>query len=84
MECKYFKKSFEKKDGIVDSVNTCFVYYKSKNCKIILDNSIKPDFIRQDEEFRELLQYLIIMGEYSWSNYSQNAKLTFKLLIFLM
>ena len=25
-----------------------------------LDNIIKPDFIRQDEEFQELLQYLII------------------------
>ena len=69
LECKYLKKSlkksFKERDGIVDSINTCFVYYKSKNYKVILDNLIKPEFIRQDEEFQELLQYLIIMGEYT-------------------
>ena len=44
----------------IDSINTCFVYYKSKNYKNILDNLIKPDFIRYNEEFQELLQYLIL------------------------
>ena len=58
------KKSLEEKDGIVDSINTCFDYYKRKNYKNILDNLIKPGFIRQDEELQEFLQYLIIMGEY--------------------
>ena len=28
----------------------------------MLDNLTKPDFIREDEEFQELLQYLIIEG----------------------
>jgi hypothetical protein len=33
--------------------------------KYILDNLIKPDFIREDEAFQELLQYLIINGDYT-------------------
>jgi hypothetical protein len=28
----------------------------------MLDDLTKPDFIREDEEFQELLQYLIIEG----------------------
>ena len=64
LECKSLKtklkKSFTQRDGIVDSINTCFLNYKSKTYKFFLDNIIKPDFIRQDEEFQELLQYLII------------------------
>ena len=28
----------------------------------MLDDLFKPDFIREDEEFQELLQYLIIEG----------------------
>ena len=28
----------------------------------MLDDLTKPDFIREDEEFQELLQYLIIDG----------------------
>ena len=53
------------RDGIADSVNTCLINYKSKKFKNILDNLIKPDFIREDEEFQELLQYLIIIGDYN-------------------
>ena len=39
--------------------------YKSSIYKIFLDNLIKPDFIREDEAFQELLQYLIITGDYT-------------------
>ena len=42
-----------------------YLKFKSKTFKNILDNLIKSDFIRQDEEFQELLQYLIITNEYS-------------------
>ena len=59
------KKFFEQKDRIIDSINTCFNNFKSKTYKSILDNIIKPDFIRMGDEFQELLQYLIITNEYS-------------------
>ena len=59
------KKSFGIRDGITDSINTCFSNYKSKSYKLLLDNLIKPEFIREDEAFQELLQYLIITGNYS-------------------
>ena len=69
LELDYFRKlvkrSFDSRDGIADSVNTCLINYKSKKFKNILDYLIKPDFSRQDEEFQELLQYLIITDEYS-------------------
>ena len=69
IEIDYYKKllkcSFSLGDGIADSINTCFVKYKSKTYKNILDNLIKPDFIRQEDEFQELLQYLIITDEFS-------------------
>ena len=69
LEIDYYKKllkcSFSLGDGIADSINTCFVKYKSKTYKNILDNLIKPDFIRQEDEFQELLQYLIITDEFS-------------------
>ena len=61
MECnsykKIIKKSFEQKDGIVDSINTCLEKFKSKTYTNLLDNLIKPEFIRQDEE-------LIITNEF--------------------
>ena len=69
LECnsykKIIKKSFEQRDGIADSINTCLDKFKSKTYKNLLDNLIKPEFIRQDEEFQELLQYLIITDEFS-------------------
>ena len=61
----FILQSFELKDGIIDSINTCFNNFKSKTYKSILDNIIKPDFIRMGDEFQELLQYLIITNEYS-------------------
>ena len=69
LECESLKmtlkKSFGIKDGITDSINTCFSNYKSKTFKLLLDNIIKPEFIREDEAFQELLQYLIITGNHS-------------------
>ena len=69
LECESLKmtlkKSFGIKDGITDSINTCFSNYKSKTFKLLLDNIIKPEFIREDEAFQELLQYLIITGNQS-------------------
>jgi hypothetical protein len=53
------------RNGIIDSINTCFSKYKSRTYKSLLDNLIKPDFIREDEAFQELLQYLIITGDYT-------------------
>ena len=69
LECKshklLLKKSFDIRDGITDSINYCFRNFKSNTYKSILDNLIKPKFIKDDEEFQELLQYLIITDEYS-------------------
>jgi hypothetical protein len=59
------KRSFVLRNGIIDSINTCFSKYKSSTYKNLLDNLIKPDFIREDEAFQELLQYLIITGDYT-------------------
>ena len=58
------KKNFDIKSGITDSVDTCLANFKSNTFKNILNNLIKPDFIRQDEEFQELLQYIIITNEH--------------------
>ena len=55
------KRSFNLRNGIIDSINTCFSKYKSNSYKSLLDNLIKPDFIREDEVFQELL-HLIITG----------------------
>ena len=59
---KLLKHNFSKHDGISDSINECLKYYKSKTMKQWLVNVTKPNFIREDEEFQELLQYLIIEG----------------------
>ena len=58
-------KKFHIKNGIYDSINTCLTNFKNKSFKLLLNNLIKPDFIKLDEEFPELLQYLIITDEYS-------------------
>ena len=61
-----FKKLLKKRstipDGILDSINSCLKNYKSKTYKNMLEELTKPQFIKDDEEFQELLQYLIIAG----------------------
>ena len=60
-----FKKLLKKQtppDGILDSIMSCLKNYKSKMYKKILEELTKPQFIKDDEEFQELLQYLIIEG----------------------
>ena len=42
-----------------------FISIVTRIFKNMLDNLIKPEFIREDEDFQELLQYLIITDEYS-------------------
>jgi hypothetical protein len=59
------KKSFVLRNGIIDSINTCFSNYKSNAYKYLLDNLIKPNIIRENEAFQELLQYLIIAGDFT-------------------
>ena len=54
------KDEFKQEDGVTDSIRTCFANFKDKSYRDILDNLTKPDFIREDEEFQLLLQYLII------------------------
>ena len=57
---KKFSNNFRSSDGITDSIRTCLENIKNKKYKIALDDLIKPEFIKEDEEFQELLQYLII------------------------
>ena len=57
---KLLKESFN-----LDSINICLSNFKRKIFKNMLNNLIKPEFIREDEDFQELLQYLIITDEYS-------------------
>ncbi len=59
------KKQSTLPDGILDSINSCLKNYKSKMYKKMLEELTIPQFIKDDEEFQELLQYLIIEG-YSW------------------
>jgi hypothetical protein len=59
------QKSFVLRNGIIDSINTCFSKYKSNKYKSLLDNLIKPDYIGEDEAFQEHLQYLIITSDYT-------------------
>ena len=40
----------------------CLKNYKSKMYKKMLEELTKPQFIKDDEECQELLQYLIIEG----------------------
>ena len=62
---KSMKKSFIINDGITDSINTCLINFKSKKYKNMLDNLIRPQFITEDNEFQEIIQYLIITDDYS-------------------
>ena len=57
-----FLNKFQATDGISDSIRTCLLNYKDKIYKGMLDDIIKPEFIREDEDFQNLLQYLIIMN----------------------
>jgi len=59
---KLLKKKTANQDGILDSIYSCLNSYKSNTFKKMLVDLTKPDFIREDEEFQELLQYLIIEG----------------------
>jgi hypothetical protein len=59
---KLLKKQSTIPDGILDSINICLTKYKSRKFKKMLDELTKPQFIRDDEDFQELLQYLIIAG----------------------
>ena len=59
---KLLKKQSTIPDGILDSINICLTKYKSRKFKKMLDDLTKPQFIRDDEDFQELLQYLIIAG----------------------
>ena len=69
LECQALKmtlkNSFISRDGIIDSINTCLSNFKSSTSNSLLDNLIKPEFIREDEAFQVLLQYLIITGNYT-------------------
>ena len=69
LECQALKmtlkNSFISRDGIIDSINTCLSNFKSSTYNSLLDNLIKPEFIREDEAFQVLLQYLIITGNYT-------------------
>ena len=62
LECTHYqsilKKTFYERDGISDSVKTCLLNYKSQKYKNILNNLLKPNFIREYDEYQELLQYL--------------------------
>ena len=58
---KNLLEKFQDTDGITDSIRTCLSNYKDKIYSEMLDDLIKPKFIRDDEEFQSLLQYFIIM-----------------------
>ena len=58
---KNLLEKFQDTDGITDSIRTCLSNYKDKIYSKILDDLIKPKFIRYDEEFQSLLQYFIKM-----------------------
>jgi len=63
LKLKYnLKKKFVGRSGLADSINTCLNHYKSKTYKLLLEGLTKTSFIREEEEFQELLQYLIIEG----------------------
>ena len=54
------KEGFKKKDGITDSIRTCLYNFKYNSYRDMLNDLIKPEFIREDEEFQLLLQFFII------------------------
>jgi hypothetical protein len=59
-----FLKKFQTNDGISDSIRLCLINYREEIYREMLDNIIKPEYIRDDEEFQDLLQYLIIIDDY--------------------
>ena len=40
----------------LDSINICLTKYKSRKFKQMLDDLTKPKFIRDDEDFQEVLR----------------------------
>ena len=56
------KDEFKQEDGVTDSIRTCFANYEDKSYRDLLADLIKPDFIREDEEFQLLLQYFITVS----------------------
>ena len=63
-ECKSLKsglkRAFNIHSGITDSINTCLINHKSKISRDMLHDLTKPKFLKEDEEFQELIQYFII------------------------
>jgi hypothetical protein len=55
-----FKKPEKSIDGITSSIKTCLTNFKSKNYKLMLKNLTKPLFLKDEDEFQELIQYFII------------------------
>ena len=55
------QKKFQATDGITDSIRTCLLNYKDKLNIGMLDELIKPDFIKEDGDFQNILQYFTIM-----------------------
>ena len=51
---------FKQEDGLSDSIRTCLYNFNSKIYRNILDDLTKPDFIREEEEFQNLIQYFLI------------------------
>ena len=50
-----FKNKFLANDGITDSIRTCLNNYKDKIYSGMLDDLIKPQFIREDEVFSNII-----------------------------
>ena len=57
------KKAFNSQSGLTDSINTCLINHKSKISMDMLHDLIKPKFIKEDEEFQELIQYFLITNQ---------------------
>jgi hypothetical protein len=53
---KKLKDDFKKEDGVTDSIRTCLSNFKVESYRIMLDDLTKPEFIKEDEEFLDLLQ----------------------------
>ena len=59
-EINALKDEFKIEDGLTDSIRTCLLNFKDKSYRVMLEDLIKPEFIKEDEEFQYLLQWLII------------------------
>ena len=55
LECRHYqlilKKTYYERDGISDYLNTCLLNFKSQKYKNILNNLLKPNFIREYDEY---------------------------------